>query len=187
VVDYVFVPAVPDWLLRETFDCDQPHVACGGAAFGNVFDIGAYLFVLRTSGEVDLPGACACAWSVVLAQAGTVRARIDGGTSFPLATDAFVATIGDGAPAITRQKFSAQFGQFLATGTRARSTWVGQDVVLLIPANELDGNVVTWDAQASTTNGGAVVRDRVASDAHPMLGFVAPPDVYVEDVFGDFD
>jgi hypothetical protein len=187
LVDYAFAPSVPDWLLTETFGCERSNVACAGAAFGNVFDNGAYLFVLRTSGEVDQSGACACAWSVVLAQAGTVRSRMDGGTPFPLATDAFVTTLAAGAPAITRQKFSAPFGQFFATGTRARSTWVGHDVVLLIPANELDGNVVTWDAQTSTTSGDAMIQDRLGNEAHPMLGFGSPPDIFLEEAFSDFE
>jgi hypothetical protein len=188
LVDSVFLPTLPDWLLSETFGCHQPNVACAGAAFGSVFANGAYLFVLRTSGEVEPSAGCACAWSLVLAQAGTVRARTDGGTRFPLATDAFVASLGDGPPAITRHRFSPPSGQFLATGTRARSTWVGQDVVLLIPANELESNVVTWDAQTSTpTNGGSLLRDRLASESHPMLGYVPPPDVYLEDAFSDFE
>ena len=187
LVDYIFAPAVPEWLLTETFDCDQPNVACGGGALADVFEYGAYLFVLRMSGEVDPLAGCACAWSVVLAQAGAVRARIDGGTPFPLATDAFVATLSDGGPVIARQKFSASFGQFFATATRARSTWVGHDVVLLIPADELVRNVVTWDAHVSTTNADSMVRDRLGSETQPMLGFVAPPDIYLEDAFGEFE
>ena len=187
LVDYVFAPAVPEWLVTETFDCGHPNVACGGGAFADVVDAAAYLFVLRTSGEVDPSGGCACAWSVVAAQAGAVRARIDGGTPFPLATDAFVATLGNGPPAIARHTFSAPVGQFLATGTRARSTWVGQDVVLLIPAGELAWNVLSWDAQTSTTSDASVVRDRLASAGEPMLGFVAPPDIYVQDAFGEFE
>jgi hypothetical protein len=59
--------------------------------------------------------------------------------------------------------------------------------VLLIPADELAWNVLSWDAQTSTTSGESVVRDRLASDADPMLGFLPPPDIYVEDTLGDFD
>jgi hypothetical protein len=184
LVDYAFVPAVPEWLLTETFECGQPNVACQRQGLG--LDDGAFLFVLRMPAEVDPSAGCDCAWTVVFSQSGTQPAPSDAGTPYPSATDAFVASVSAGTPAITRYKYSPPFKQFVPTSTRARSTWLGQDVVLLIPAEELQRRVVTWDAQASTTSGESVVRDRLATDDH-LLGFVPPPDILVEDAFGDFE
>ncbi|MCI0345184.1 MAG: hypothetical protein L0221_07015, partial [Chloroflexi bacterium] len=66
LVDYAFVPVVPDWLIAETFDCSQPRVACGSVTLPGAFVDGGYLFVLRTSGQVDQATACDCTWAVVL-------------------------------------------------------------------------------------------------------------------------
>jgi hypothetical protein len=122
----------------------------------------------------------------MFAQAGEQLAPRGAGTPFPLATDAFVASISAGTRALTHHRYAAQSERFFTSDTRARSTWVGQDIVLLIPADELPRRLVTWDAQASTTNDEPVVRDRLATADH-LLGFAPPPDVYLEEAFGDFE
>jgi hypothetical protein len=184
LVDYVVLPVVPDWLLAATFDCAQPNVAC--ARVDPAFEEGAYLFVLRTSGEIDAGGGCDCAWTVVLAQIGLQLAPREAGVPFPFASDAFVASVGGASPAITRLKYSPAFDRFVATSTRTRSAWARHDVALLVPADELGRRVISWDAQASTTNGASVLRDKLAPDEH-LLPFAPPPDILVDGAFPAFE
>ena len=181
VVDYAYVPVVPDWLLDETFACAQPHVACGGVTLPGAFVDGGYLFVLRTANGGGLPTSCTCTWAVVVAQVGRSRAPSVSGIPYPTATDAFLAALTDGEPSVTRSRYAN--GSFASTGTRSRSAWVDGDVVMLIPGDELGAQVINWDAQASTAGTAGGLADRLGSDADPMIPFPPPPDIIMQGGF----
>lgn len=186
VADYAFVPLLPDWLLSETFDCDQAHVACLPASRSGTFVSGAYVFVLRVAGRIDPAATCDCAWVVTLAQGGQQRAPMDATTPFPSSTEAFVASLDGGSPEITLHRYSDWYTEFFPTSTRARATWVGQEVVLFVPADELLAPPVTWGAQTSSTDG-ATVHDRLAAGADTTLPFRPAPELYIEAMWGELE
>jgi hypothetical protein len=144
---FAYLPDVPDWLLTTLFDCAAANVACGDRTGGPAaFSDGAYLFHQRMSGP---PGVAAAdevgQWGPLVVLDGAYARPLYADDSLSGASDAIVTRM-DQDSASLHYFIAAEFA-FDDVPTHARSTWIGNDLLTLVPLEgEMYSDPVRWDA-----------------------------------------
>jgi hypothetical protein len=142
---YAYLPEVPEWLLAALFDCGQANVACGDRAGGAApFSDGAYLFHQRMAGPPGVANADeAVQWGPLIVLDGYYAKALD---QDPLggASHAFVTRMVQGSARLHLFVFHPTFTEDLRTN--ARSTWIDNDLLTIVPANEMEADPLRWDA-----------------------------------------
>lgn len=173
-----YVGIVPEWILDE-FACDKPAVACGESRDADAFDDGAYLFLERAGGP--LVADATRRFSVLVSLQDEVTAfRRGGDEPYGGASRIFVTTP-DARPTIEASR--SQGDRFTTWETAARSTWVGADLFVLIPARELPDPLLSWDVVTLLADGTgtALSRDSLRSTWIAELRSWDYPTVYIDD------
>lgn len=147
---YAFLPEVPDWFLHAMFDCAASNVACGNPGTGSaVYKGGAFLFHQQMAGPLGVVGDTERGqWGPIVAVVGHLAAPVSPDEALGGATHAIVTRMEGGKSTI--HMCVAADGSFDDAFTNARSTWIGNDLLTLVPADsELRTDVVRWDVTAS--------------------------------------
>jgi hypothetical protein len=149
MADVGWIAAAPDWLL-EAFDCTSPGVSCGdGERLGRTFHEGAFVFFERVAaGPEALPADRIAEWGPILGVGGAPRASGYPGLAYPGASHAFITRRAAGHDELVLVRYTNK-ATFEQDTTSARSIWVGADLLTLIPAAELGGDSISWDAYAA--------------------------------------
>ena len=176
------LPAVPPWLL-EAFDCGAANVACAPeGSTDSPFSGGALIVGQRMA----VPPALAPAgergeWGPILALDQYPTAPIVPDNPFAGASHAVITRVeGDQRDVLA---FAFVGGEFTAVRTHARSMWVGDDLLTLIPIDEeLLTPPVGWDVYASSDDDSATGRDTIRGlEGAPLLALAGPlPEVTFE-------
>lgn len=142
---YAYLPAVPPWLLADLFNCYAANVACGDTgAPESTFADGAYLFHQRMSGPPGVAEAAeAGQWGPLVELEGYFT-RSEAGNPFSGSSHAFVTRMAQGASTFHLFVFYSTYTDDIQTA--ARSTWIGSDLLTIVPVGELESDPVTWDA-----------------------------------------
>jgi hypothetical protein len=138
---------VPTWLLDGVFACDAPGVTCAsGGSQNGVFAAGALLFAQRvaTSPSAEAAGASEQAWGPVLRIDGAPIGPSPDDDRFPEASHAYVTRGSGKAASISRYRRQPS-GSFVELPTNARSLWVRDALITLIPRAELNDDPLSWD------------------------------------------
>ena len=164
------IPAVPAWLL-EAFDCEAPNVACSPAGSqDSSFSGGALVVGQRMDGPPALlPEGERGEWGPILALDQYPTAPIEPGDPFAGASHAVITRVeGDQREVLA---FAFVDDAFTSVPTGARSMWVGDDLLTLIPVDEeLLTPPVGWDVYAFSSDGSAIGRDTIRGlDGAPLL------------------
>jgi hypothetical protein len=186
--EYGYLPDVPAW-LKGLFDCGAPNVACGEGAPApgpTTFANGAFVFVQRMAGPPGVvPAGSSGEWGPVVALPGFETAPAESSEPFPSASHAVITRVSGGTRFVTLLQFSS--GQFRPIASKARSTWIGNDLITIVPVvGELSVDPKGWDAYARlSANGvGASVDSLRSTAGGPLQPFPGPPEYWLE-AFGD--
>jgi hypothetical protein len=180
--DYGYLPEVPSWLLATTFDCQAENVACGNASPRlTAYDEGAYIFLERMAAP---PGSAQDyqrgEWGPVLALPGYDSAGTDPSAPFSNASHAFVTHVSGHNRSVSFVAFNGT--TFVGYQTYARSTWIGDDLITIVPVRgEIQNDPVRWGMHAAlVVENRTLTRDsvRLAMDGGALRVF-AEATVYV--------
>jgi hypothetical protein len=182
--DYAFLPEVPEWMLSELFDCNAENVACGDLfPEADVYADGAYLFLQRMAGP---PGVAADTergeWGPVLALDEFEPAPLDFADRFAGASHAFVTRVS--GPYRLVELWSFDQGSFHEYRTWARSTWIGNDLITLVPiVDDIPTEPRLWDVYAAwSVRAKRVGSDSLRAGTGPMKSFRTPPDYWLDPI-----
>lgn len=143
----------PDWVIAS-FRCGASNVACGADPDLGGFEFGAYVFLARTTGPVAQSETISVGFLLALPDE-VVAPRRGGVERYGGASRTFVVRPGAGSLEASR----AAGDGFTPRQTAARARWDGSEVVLLIPAGELD-SPLAWDVVTEVENAAADVTSR---------------------------
>jgi hypothetical protein len=170
-------------MVGELFDCHAENVACGRFPDTAVYADGAYLFLQRMAGP---PGVAADTergeWGPVLALDEFEPAPVALVDRFAGATHAFVTRVSGRYHIVELWAFDQ--GSFQVFQTWARSTWIGNDLITLVPVgDDIPTEPLLWDAYASwsvqTTPDGS---DSLRAGTGSMKSFATPPDYWLDPI-----
>lgn len=173
------LPEVPSWLLAA-FDCGADNVACSEAGGpDSAFGSGAIVVSQRLARPpAGIPPSQRGEWGPILALDQYPTAPLVADNPFSGASHVVITRVeGD-----RREVLSFTFieGEFKPFPTNARSMWIDDDLVTLIPIDqELQTPPIGWDVYGSASDGATTGRDTVRSlDGAPLLGLPGQlPDV----------
>jgi hypothetical protein len=177
------LPTVPPWLLAA-FDCDAANVACArGGSLDSRFSGGALVVGQRmTEPPARLPAGQRGEWGPTIALDQYPTAPLGPDDPFAGASHAVITRI-DGDERQVRA-FAYLDDAFTGVSTNARSMWVGDDLLTLIPVDEeLLTPPVGWDVVAMTGDDSTTARDTIRGlDGAPLLALAGPlPEVTFEE------
>lgn len=163
---YAYLRDVPVWLLPDLFNCSAVNVACGDPDGGTgMFTDGAYLFHQRMSGPPGIADPAEVGeWGPMVEIEGSYT-ESGAGNPFNGVSHAYVTRIVEGGASFHLFVFYPTYTDDVQTS--ARSTWIGNDLLTIVPVDELESDPVTWDAfgeiLSSRQNGSDTLRATTTS------------------------
>jgi hypothetical protein len=154
-----YLATVPTWLLDGTFGCGLQTVACSALGSKAEFDQGAYLVFERVASPPET-GSGAHDWGPTFKFRGARGAPEPN----PIAgsSDAFLTLWRRSGKAIHRYTFEGD--SFVELDTTARSAWIGDSLLTLIPFRTAIAILPdAWNVYSST--GDYLVGETVTSDS----------------------
>jgi hypothetical protein len=163
--DAGWMPDVPRWLLAR-FGCAMPDVVCSGKpATDSWFDDGAVIFLQRMGGAPDAAtGAGTPEWGPMIGLPGSERASAFTNPQFAGSSRVYLTRATAAGPELILIETGRRFGE---RPTRARSLWVGAELVTLIPIRELRDLPDSWDVYGGM---------RTNVDVEPTVDTLRPDD-----------
>lgn len=167
---YAYLREVPAWLLPDLFNCSALNVACGDRSGGTgMFVDGAYLFHQRMSGPPGIADpAEAGEWGPMVELEGSFT-QSGAGNPFNGASHVYATRIVEAGATFHLFVFYPTYTDDVHTS--ARSTWIGNDLLTIVPVDELESDPVTWDAFGeilySRQNGSDTLRATTMSPLFP--------------------
>jgi hypothetical protein len=140
---------VPGWLINTTLDCTAARVGCdaGGSYSPAFYEEGALVVAERLAAPPSSLVATDAEWGAVLVVDGAERAPFTTGLRFSGGSHAYVThQAADGWETVA---YDYDGTAFRIRPTDARSIWVDNDLLTLIPIRELGDLPSGWDAYAS--------------------------------------
>jgi hypothetical protein len=172
--EYAVAPNVPPWVLEDLFPCDTVAF-CSVIPDPRAYDNGALLVLLQVAEPPSHLGPGGTGeWGPLLALPGSPSAPA-GDPSYAFSTVAYLTRFGPESGELHRLVF--QNGAFRDNPSSARSVWVGDTLVTIIPMAEVQTLPSGWDDLASVEGAREIAptRDWLRSGGGPMLPFSNPP------------
>lgn len=172
--DYGYLPDVPVWLLQDLFDCSAPEVTCprDGSEATSFFG-GAVVFLQRMAGGPETLAAGQMGeWGPTMAVFGSQTGATLPSVLFPWSSHAVITRRLGADREVVGLVYDGTI--FVQRPTRARSRWIGRDLLTIVPLSELPDFPERWDVYAA--DGAGAPRDRTrdtlrSDDAASLLEF----------------
>lgn len=173
---------IPQWLLDDAFPCGSTGVACGDDGGGGpiVLEEGALLFVQRMAGAPpQAAGLRHGEWGPMVRVPGYVAAPALAGKRFEGSNHRFTTELNGDRLEI--REYVYEDGAWKEYFTTARSAWLDDVLVTIVPLQNLAADPTAWDAFAFVRDASSIADDNVRPADNEVIEIERVPWIQVLD------